>query len=397
MTGSYVPLFLARRFRWRTEGSRRNSPSVGIAVTGVALSLIVMLVSVAVVLGFKKEVKGTLLALDDAITITAHSADGSQVPINSTEVLSLLTLPDGVEVVNHVETAAILKTDDDFVAVNLSGSDSYVDPAQVNSVALSAHTASRLGLDRGEKIPAYFFIDNRIRVRNLTVDSVYASGVDEHDAIAGYCSPELPRRLLKLAPDEASAIGIRGISQEQIEPLADEIHSTLLMAYYSGQTATAYGITTILQTDSSYFTWLDLLDTNVVVILSLMAAVAAFTLISSLFIIILERVKTIGLLKSLGASNRMIRRTFMLMAERLVLLGLVIGNIVGLGLIVVESQTHFITLDSASYYVDHVPVSISFWTVMSLNIATVIVSWMVLMIPTAIINRISPASTMRYE
>lgn len=391
-------MFLARRLQWRAEGRQRTSPSVGIAVSGVALAIIVMSVSVAVVLGFKREVKAKLMDIDDSITIAAYDPDGSQRPMRPAEVLELIApLPDNALTAAHLQTAAILKTADDFVALGLQSSDSRVAPDNVNSVALSALTASRLGLEKGDRIPAYFFIDNRLRMRSLRVDSIFSTGVEEHDAATGYCSAELIRRLLKLDEGEASALGIRNLTQEQIEPLATRIHGDLLSAYYSGETTETYGITTIEQTDAVYFTWLDLLDTNVAVILALMAAVAAFTLISSLFIIILERVKTIGLLKSLGADNRLIRRTFMLMAERLVLKGMLIGNVVALALIALQGATRAVPLDPANYYVDHVPVMLSVAALLALNVGALVLSWLVLMLPAIIISRISPASTMRYE
>ncbi len=390
-------LFLATRLRWRTDDNRKKSPSVAIAVCGVALSVMVMMLSVAVVLGFQKEVKTKLMEMDDAITVTAWSADGTQEPIDLAELMSLIELPSAATVTEHVSTAAILKTDDDFMAINLDGAERYMSPDSVNAIIVSSIMATRLGLTVGDKIPAYFFIDNRLRTRSLRVDSIYSTGVDEHDAAVAYCSPSLPRRLLGLKPDEASSVGISGLRPEEIEPLAGQIGNKLLHAYYSGSTNRAYGLTTILQTDAVYFTWLDLLDTNVTVILTLMAAVAAFTLISSLFIIILERVKTIGLLKSIGATDGLIRRTFMLMAERLVIKGLIIGNAVALILIAAESMTHAIPLDPASYYVDYVPVKISVSAILMLNCGALLLSWLVLMLPAMIISRISPASTMRYE
>lgn len=392
-------LFLARRFQWRAEGDRRPSPSVSIAVGGTALAFVIMMISVAVVLGFKKEVKERLMSINDSITITAYAADGEQTPLNPDEVSELIgeTLPANATLTPHLQTAAIIKTDNDFAAIGLKSSASHVSPDSANSVALSAITAGRLGLGKGERIHAYFFIDNRLRVRPLTIDSIYSSGIDEHDSSVGYCSEALIRQLTKLDTDMASSLGISGLAHEQIAPLARQIHNTLLSAYYTGLTTNAYGISTIEQTDAVYFTWLDLLDTNVIVIITLMAAVAAFTLISSLFIIILERVKTIGLLKSLGADNRLIRRTFMLMTERLVTKGLLIGNAVSLLLIAIQSTTHILPLDPADYYVSHVPVLFSLPAALLLNGATLLLSWIILMLPALIIARISPAATMRYE
>lgn len=390
-------LFLARRLQWRSEGRSQKSPSVTIAVSGVALAVVVMMVSVAVVLGFKHEVKSRLLNINDALTIRAYNADGESRALNTAELSALITLPENATLEPRTESAAILKTEDDFMAVRLEGNAEAIAPDSIGSIAISTITAQRLALNTGDKISAYFFINGRLRMRPLRIDSIYTTGIDEHDAAVAYCSSKMLNTLLGMGNNEASLAGIRGLVQDQIEPLANNIHAQLLSAYYTGATSTAYGITTILQTDAVYFTWLDLLDTNVIVILTLMAAVASFTLISSLFIIILERVKTIGLLKSLGAPDATIRHTFMLMAERLVLKGLLMGNIIAIILISIQSTTHIVPLDQANYYVDYVPVELPLTAALALNAGVLLLSWIVLILPALIIARISPASTMRYE
>ncbi len=383
--------------QWRGDERRRTSPSVAIAVTGVALSVVVMMLSIAVMLGFKDEVRSRLLSVDDSVTITAYSADGLACPLDTAEVLSLIDLPAGATAIPRNELSGILKTPDDFLAVTFRGDASRVSPDSIGSLMISSTMSRLLDLHPDDRVPACFFIDNRIRTRALTVSGTYDSGIGEHDRAVAYCSPDLPAALLGYAPGTAGSLGIRGLEPEQTEALADRINSSLLQAYYTGQTSTAYGITTILTTDATFFTWLDLLDTNVIVILALMAAVAGFTLISSLFILILERVQTIGLLKSLGADNRLISRTFILMAERLVLKGLIIGNAVALLLILLQAWTHIIPLDPANYYVDFVPVRISLDSILALNAGALVISWLVLMLPAMIISRISPAATMRYE
>lgn len=392
---THLNLTLARRLGWKPEGKKRVSPAVGVAVTGVALSIVVMLLSVAVILGFKREVSQRLLGLDDSITLAAYDPGNGMAHFNSAEVTSTITLPDEAEIQGYVSVFGLLKTDNDFMTLKLEGSDSC--PMPDSLIRLSQSVVTKLRLKKGDKVPAYFFIDNRLRVRALTIDSIYNSGFSEHDDAVAYVSPTLIRNLLGIPSGHVHELGITNIDTEQITPLADRIHSELLGAYYGGQLNSAYVITTIFQTDASFFSWLALLDTNVVVILMLMGAVAAFTLISSLFIIILERVRTIGLLKALGADNARVRRIFMLMAERLVFRGLLIGNLIGIALTGIQAATHIIKLDQASYYVDFVPVQFSLPAIIVLNIATIALSWVVLMLPAMIIARISPATTMRYE
>ena len=158
-----------------------------------------------------------------------------------------------------------------------------------------------------------------------------------------------------------------------------------------------YNTDNIITSCGQYLSWLDLLDTNVAVIIILMAFVSGFTLISSLFIIILERVHTIGLLKALGATNAQIRRIFIYMAQKLVITGIIVGNIVALALAWMQNRWHFMTLDPDTYYLSHVPVSISWSTFVLVDVAVIAVSVLVLILPSHIIARLSPASTLHYE
>lgn len=383
-------LMLARRLGWKSPGEKRVGAAIGVAVAGVALALVVMLLSVSIMLGFKDEVTRRIINLDDAITIRGYEST-----FFPAEVLSVISLPPEAEVVSHSSVPAILKTDDDFLGLELRRNDdmNIADTAMV----LSESVAGKLLLKPGDRVPTYFFINDRLRVRRLTMTGTYNSGFGEHDDAVGYCSPDLPPTLLGYPGEQVEALGIRNIPTDQIAPLTTQIYSSLLNAYYSGQLNNSFSISNILQSDANFFSWLRLLDTNVVVIITLMALVASFTIISSLFIIILERIRTIGLLKSLGATNRQIRHTFMLMAERLVMRGLIIGNVAGLAIIALQSVTHLIPLDPSSYYVDFVPVRISWLAVAAINLGALAVSWLVLMLPAAIISRISPATTMRYE
>lgn len=385
-----VELTLARRLAWKAEGERKVSPAVGIAVAGVALAVVVMILSVSIMFGFKEEVTHRIIDLDDAITIAGY--DSTFVPA---EVLSVIDLPADAEVVLHASVPAILKTADDFMGLELRRNDS-LSPAD-SVVIISTSTAAKLRLSSGDRVPAYFFINDRLRVRMLTVGETYSTGFSEHDDAVGYCAASLPAELGGYPADRVESIGVRNIPADRIAPLASEIYSRLLTAYYSGQIENSFTISTVLQTDANFFSWLSLLDTNVIVIIALMGLVAAFTLVSSLFIIILERVRTIGLLKSLGATNPQIRNIFIMMAERLVLRGLLIGNATGISLILLQNATHAVPLDPTNYYVDFVPVSLSWLSLLWLNAGALAVSWLVLLLPAMIIARISPATTMRYE
>ncbi len=389
-------LQLARRFGWKSAESKRVTPAVGVAIAGVALAMVVMLLSVSIMFGFKDEVTHRIINLDDAITIHGYESTFSPA-----EILSVIDLPESAEAVFHASVPAILKTPDDFLGLELCRNDDFniADTAMV----LSESSAAKLRLNIGDRVPAYFFVDDRLRVRQLTLTGTYSSGFSEHDDAIGYCSLSLPSQIIGFPDDEVMSLGIRPLpgsrypQPAEITDLTSAMYSRLLTAYYSGQLQHSFTISNVVQSDSNFFNWLALLDTNVVVIISLMALVAAFTLVSSLFIIILERVHTIGLLKSLGATNSQIRRIFMLMTERLVVCGLIIGNVIGLGFIAVQYFTHLVPLDAANYYVDFVPVQFSWMAFLWLNLGALVISWLVLMLPAMIVARISPATTMRYE
>lgn len=184
---------------------------------------------------------------------------------------------------------------------------------------------------------------------------------------------------------------------ESIESGAQHVRAAMAGVTDPSETPAAYNVNTLNETCAQYLNWLDLLDTNVVVIIIIMACVAAITLISSLFIIILERVSTIGLLKAIGATNGQIRRMFIYMAERLVIRGIVIGDIIALGFIWLQGHYHILPLDAEAYYLNYVPVDISWQAVVIVNITVVIISALVLILPSHIIARLSPTASLRYE
>ena len=164
-----------------------------------------------------------------------------------------------------------------------------------------------------------------------------------------------------------------------------------------GQPDLYYPVTTILQTGAIYFNWLSLLDTNVVVIFILMLCVALFTLVSSLYLIVLDRIPTIGILKSIGASRGWLSYLFVNMGMKLALLGLVAGNVIGLGLCMLQLHTGLMKLDAEMYYLSQVPVKLEFWPMLLLNVAMLLISWLILFVPSRSAAKIDATESMRYE
>lgn len=200
-------------------------------------------------------------------------------------------------------------------------------------------------------------------------------------------------------PDScATMIEINGLPDDDaIDNAEHTIISTYLDQLYTGKTQRHYTVLNIHKTAALFFNWLALLDTNVKVILTLMSLLTLLTLVSSLFILILRRVNMIGVLKALGASNRQIRSIFIIMSVRILIRGLIIGNIVGLGLLYIQRATGIIPLNPDAYYLDHVPVEIQWSVILALNVAIIVLSLFMLLLPSAIITTIPPSKAIRYE
>ena len=420
-------LLIARRIDLRGSRRRGSGPGVVIAVAGIALALTVMMISVAVMQGFKKEIRAKVTGFESQLTVNIASENADEfggetdvatdaTPVRLTPELKAIiaeTLP-GPRAAIAASRPGVLKTDTDFAGVVFSTpSDSIFVASHVvdgkmpdysvgnseNDIILSASMMRTLGLSGpGEKIGAYFFSNGGIKARRFTVAGVYDTHLTDYDASVVYASPAMIARLDRLGADAGTRIDINGLpSDALIEPSAKRLQDALLTAYYDRRLPELYRVDNAHRRGAVYFNWLELLDTNVAVILALMAAVSAFTLISSLFIIILERVNMIGILKAIGASNSLVRRTFIIVAERLVVRGLVIGNLVSLGLIALQAFTHILPLDADTYYLNYVPVSIGWLDVLALNAGVIVMAALVLLLPSHIVATISPARSIRYD
>ncbi len=411
--------FIARRIRLRPE-SGRISAGVIIAVTGVALALCVMIASVAVMLGFKNQIREKVMGFEAQISVSAYSPEsGKHKSVNLTPQLREImaeALPENARITPSLFRPVILKTDSDFSGLMLKGiaPDNTLDLISSNIVsgqlpdfssdstlyhiAISRLTANKLNLHTGDKINSFFIDNSGARPRKLTVAAIFDTHFTDYDRNILFGNIEMLRRMDKQDPESASTIEISGLTTDrEIDDAARKLADRLSHAYYSGLSKEILTVSTIRQTASMYFNWLELLDTNVAVILVMMILVSGLTLISSLFIIVLERVNMIGVLKALGASNSLIRRVFIILAERLVITGLIIGNAVGLSLLYGQKLLRLIPLDPEAYYLDTVPVEINWWWILGINLGVIVISAIILILPSRIISGISPAEAIRFE
>lgn len=413
-----VPYFLARRIYADNDNHKKVSrPAVRIATIGVAVGLAVMIVSVCVVLGFKHAIRDKVVGFGSHIQVAEFSMlqQGSDSPIEVDD--SVMNVLRHIEGVKHVQRFAmkqgILKTDSDFLGVAFKGVgpefDStfihqhllegvvpkFSDKSSGNKILVSKVMADKLKLTCGSRIFAYFIDDSGVRTRRFTIAGIYQTNLTQYDNVMCYTDLYTAVKLNGWQEDMASGAELQVTDFSKLDEVEDRVVRQV------NRTSDSYGNTysskTIKELSPQIFSWLDLLDLNVWIILIIMMAVAAVTMISGLLIIILERTQMIGLLKALGARNAMVRHTFMWFAAFIIGRGLLWGNIIALGLVALQYFTGVVKLDPATYYVSSVPVEVNVLFVVLLNIGTLLISLFVLIGPSFLISHIHPAKTMTYE
>ena len=413
------PLFIARRIYSDHIGDQQkvSKPAIRIAVAGVAIGLAVMIISVCVVLGFKHTIRDKVVGFGSHIQVanfyTLQSSAIDQPIAIGDSMMNVLKRTDGVK---HVQRFAmkqgILKTDNDFLGVMFKGVgpefDStfihknmvegsiphFSDQQSTNRILISKDMASKLNLKAGDRIFAYFIGEGGVRTRRFTISGIYQTNLAQYDKTTCFCDL-YTRKLNAWTDDMVTGAELTVNDFKQLSTTANDIINRV------NRTQDQYGNTfsskTIRELSPQIFSWLDLLDLNVWIILAIMTAVAVVTMISGLLIIILERTTMIGVLKALGARNSTVRHTFLWFAAFIIGKGLLIGDALALALILLQKLTGFAKLDPQTYYVDVVPVELDWMLIVALNIATMLIALFVLIAPSYLVSHIHPAKSMRYE
>lgn len=376
-----------------------------------------MLLSVFVVLGFKHTIRDKVIGFGSHIQVTNFMTQMSsdQAPIAMND--SMIKVIGGIEGVKHVERFAykqgILKTDSDFLGVMFEGVaqeydttfihqnmvagsiPKFSDSQSGNHILISRNIADKLKVNAGDRIFAYFIDENGVRMRRFTIQGIYQTNLSQYDQVMCFTDLYTTVKLNAWQPDQVSGAAITVNDFKQL----DEVESRFVEKI--NRTEDRYGETYATQTirdiNPQIFSWLDLLDMNVWIILVLMVSVAGVTMISGLLIIILERTTMIGVLKALGTRNKTIRHIFLWFAAFIIGRALLIGNAIALGMALLQQWTGIIKLDPATYYVSTVPVEINIPLLIILNVATLLISLFVLIAPSYLISHIHPAKSMRYE
>ena len=407
------PLYLASKLSLG-NGGRRMSPAVTVAIIAIALSVAVMIASIAIVMGFKNEIRNKVVGFNGHISLfrlPSSEYDTNLITITPFLQEVLDSYPFITEYNVQASIPAILKTSDDFKGVylkGLSGNNSieylsqnleegeipdYSDDEQKNRILISRIAANQLLLNVGDKIDTYFISDD-VRVRRLEVAGIYNTHFDQYDDVLIFGSMPLVAQLGGISDDTGTYLTIQTDNFDNIEEYTYLLQDSFNKAIASGETEYFYRTDNVLSQGRGFFSWLSLLDTNVIVIIILMMVVGCVTLISGMLIIILERKRFIGLMRALGAPTGKIRNVFIYMAVRIAFLGIAIGDLVILVLLFLQQRYHFLTLDADSYYIDFVPVYLKGWTVIALNCGVLLVTYLVLVLPSRFVGKISPAESM---
>ena len=413
-----LPFFLARRiYTNNSDKTRVDRPAIRIAIAGVAIGLAVMLVSVSVVFGFKHTIRDKVVGFGSHIQVANFMAlqTAEQYPIQMGD--SMLNILKRIPGVSHVQRYAIkqgiLKTETDFLGVAFKGIASeydisfirenlvegvipkFSDTRATQQILISKTIADQLNLHQGSKVFAYFIDTSGVRTRRFTVAGIYQTNLSQYDRVICFIDFYTAVKLNGWEPDQASGAEL---SVSNFDKLAEtEAHVIDRVNRTIDSYGETYSSQTIKEANPQIFSWLDLLDLNVWIILGLMLAVAAVTMISGLLIIILERTTMIGILKALGARNRTIRHTFLWFAVFTIGKGMLIGNFAGIALIAFQYFTGAVKLDPVTYYVSTVPVEFNLPIFFLLNVATLFISVFVLIAPSYLVSKIDPAKSMRYE
>ncbi|HTA61288.1 MAG TPA: ABC transporter permease [Bacteroidia bacterium] len=409
---------------WQTKSQKKSiaAPVVKIAVGSIVLGIAVMILTVSIVTGFKNEIKSKAVGFSGDVVINAYTNNNSfeQEPL-SMQAPFLKDLQ-GDKEIKHIQPFAtknaIIETKDENQGIIIKGVDNYYDwtfikqyllqgdiPLYTDTVTsdkilISKTMAQKLNARVGDKLLTYFISKKEVndsagegfgyekRVRKFIVSGVYQTGFADVDDNIVFAHLKQVQRLNYWASDQTGGFEVELKNYNAIDAQTEVINDMV------GQNVEAKSVKQIYPT---LFSWLSLLDSNAFIIITLMIVVAVINMISALLILILERSNTIGLLKSIGAGNGLVQKIFLYQSLRMLLKGLVIGNVAGVLICLVQQHFKFIKLPPESYYVSYVPVELHLNQILMVNLLTIGSCLVMMLLPVLIISKINPVKTLRFK
>lgn len=417
-----LSLFLAKRFfknnAHAAEQHKASPPALRIAMAGIAVGLAVMIVSICLVCGLQYEIRQKLSGFAAHIEIVDNNFFGSPetypLVIDKATIDEVRRAPYVAHVQRMSQKMGVFKTYDNFAGVALKGVGEdydlsflkqYVVQGRMpkfsathasNEIVISQMIADKLNLHVGDKVYSYFFAQT-VKQRRFKVVGIYNTYLKQFDNTYVITDLYTVNQLNGWRTDQCSGLEVQLHSFDDLNPAVNYLSNHIGgRTDRYGRSFSVWGVNRNPYTAST-ISWIGLLDFNVKVILIIMICVAGFTMVSGLLIIILERTSTIGILKALGATNSRIRHTFLWYAAFIVMKGMMWGNILGLGLVLMQKYFHLVHLDPNTYYVDTAPVLINVWWIVGINVVTLIVDILALIIPSYLVSKIQPAKAIQFD
>ncbi len=421
-----VERFIAARITNPDKGKNNISkPIVKIGIIGIALGISVMILTISIVFGFKKEIIHKITGITSHISISNVNINSSNEPDALKISVDTLNLITKLPFVKHLQTTAIksgiIKTktenegillkgiskDYDFSFVKsylVSGSlPVFTDTGVSKQILISKKLADRLNINLNQKLLVYFLTKKKIqdtilsnqnyiayenRVRDFRVCGIFNTGFAEVDNNLAFVDL---KQIQKLNYWEQSEVGTYEIDVNDFADLDKNVEAFEDLLGYN------YRISSVKESHSNIFSWLEMVDVNGIIIVTLMLIVAGVNMITALLILILERANMVGLVKSLGMSNVSVRKIFFNVSLKLLLRGLLLGNIIGIGIVLLQYFSHLIKLDSEIYYMEYVPVIFNIGYILLLNSGIVVCCLLMMFFPTLILTRLTPIRTLRFD
>jgi len=410
-------LFIAKRL-FSDKGDKKSisQPITRIAIIGISLGLAVMILSAAIVTGFKSEISDKLIGFGSNIQIVNYDTNISYEtePIDKNQAFfsDVKNLKGIKNVQEFAIKAGILKTKTDIQGIVLKGiSESFdwtffeeniiegksfevSDSLKSNDIIISKHVAKLLNLKLGDKIAAYF-IQDPPRMRPFKITGIYETGLAEFDERFAIIDIKHIQKLNNWNENQISGFEVLIDDFSDLDKMTKDVRD--IVGFHFNPDGTKLRVLNIKEKYPQMFDWLNLLDMNVYIILALMIAVAGFNMVSELLIIILERTNMIGILKAIGTRNWSIRKIFIYQSGFLISKGLFWGNLIGIAICILQDKFQLLKLDAESYSLSAVPINLKIWHILALNSGTLLIIILMLVIPSYVISRLSPEKTIRFN
>lgn len=387
-----------------------SRPLVRIATITIALGVVVMIMSLCILRGFQREISNKVVGFGSHITIRSYGwvndYDEMPVTLSPSELTTLRNIPGIHSVQPFAYKGGMMKTEDQILGIILKGmyrdADSsffvsnmvrgrmprFDDSITSNEVAVSLSMARRMMIDTGSRIATYFWAGNNYRARSFNIVGIYNTDLAEFDNHYILGDIRQVQRLNQWDSSQVAGFEIMIDNFNNLYPMLREVKTA---------TRPDLAVSSIREEQPSMFAWLDLLNSNIILILIIMAIVCATSVVSAMLIMIFEKTSMIGILKTIGANNRSIRRIFILKALDIIIKALLIGNIVAFVFAILQSQFHIIALDPESYSMSFVPIDLNFWYFFAIDLGTIIACILATLLPSTLISNIHPARTIRVE